>query len=133
MASVTIIGSQLAGDFFLGADILATALLVNFFLMCFSVLALPSRASSIAKRATFLTHRGAQLFIGSAGMIIIAVFLFAHIAKDLTSEQKAWYFHPTALWAIVMAVAALIFAIEWRTLRRSGFDTDTYFRELPPE
>ncbi len=133
MASLTIVGSQLAGDFFLGADILATALLVNFFLMCLSMLTLPRRAPDIAARATFLTHRGTQLFVGGAGMIVIAVFLAAHIAKDLSSEQEAWYFHPTALWVLVMTLAALIFAAEWRKLRRTGFDTEHYFRELPPE
>ena len=34
MASVGILGSHLAGDFFLGVDILVTSMLVNFLLMC---------------------------------------------------------------------------------------------------
>ena len=133
MASLTIIGSQLAGDFFLGADILATALLVNFFLMCLSVLMLPRRVPAIAQGATFLRNRTAQLVVGTAGMAIIAVFLVAHVSKDLTSEKDAWYFYPTALWVLVMALAALIFVLEWRKLKRSDVDTESYFRELPPE
>ncbi|HEY3585753.1 MAG TPA: APC family permease, partial [Myxococcaceae bacterium] len=41
VASLGILGCQLAGDFFLGVDILVTSMLVNFLLMCGSVLALP--------------------------------------------------------------------------------------------
>ena len=41
MASVGILGSHLAGDFFLGVDILVTSMLVNFLVMCLSVLWLP--------------------------------------------------------------------------------------------
>ncbi|HVS64959.1 MAG TPA: APC family permease [Thermoanaerobaculia bacterium] len=133
MASLTIVGSHLAGDFFLGADILATALLVNFLLMCLSVLVLPVRAPALSAGATFLVRRPAQVFVGVAGIAVIAIFLIAHVAKDLASEQAAWYYHPTALWVLVMTIAAAIFAVEWRKLRRSGFDTVGYFRQLPPD
>ena len=133
MASITILGSHLAGDFFLGADILATALLVNFFLMCLSMLLLPGRAPAIADQASFLTSRPLQVIVALGGMISIAVFLAAHINKDLRSEQAAWYFHPTALFVLVMVTASLIFLVKWRALKQSGFDTERYFRELPPE
>ena len=133
MASITILGSHLAGDFFLGADILATALLVNFFLMCLSMLLLRGRAPAIAEQASFLTSRPLQGIVALGGMISIAVFLVAHINKDLRSEQAAWYFHPTALFVLVMVVASLIFLVKWRALKQSGFDTERYFRELPPE
>jgi len=99
--------------------------------MCLAVLVLPHRVPALAAGATFLTSRPAQLVVGGAGMAVLALFLAAHVAKDLRSERAAWYFHPTALWVLVMAAAALIFTVEWRKLRRSGFDTDTYFRELP--
>jgi basic amino acid/polyamine antiporter, APA family len=133
MASLTVIGSKLAGDFFLGADILATALLVNFLLMCLSVLALPARAPHLAARATFLTRRPWQWLVGGVGMAVIAVFLVAHVAKDVASEKASWLYHPTALWILVMTAAAAIFTFEWRKLRRSGFDTAVHFRELPPD
>ncbi|HVS13225.1 MAG TPA: APC family permease [Thermoanaerobaculia bacterium] len=133
MASLAIVGSHLAGDFFLGADILATALLVNFLLMCLSVLVLPARAPHLAVHARFLTSRPAQWVVGAAGMAVIAVFLVAHVAKDLQSERAAWFHHPTALWILVMSAAALIFVVEWRKLRQSGLDTAAYFRELPPD
>jgi APA family basic amino acid/polyamine antiporter len=37
MATVGILGSHFAGDFFLGVDIMVTSMLVNYLLMCFSV------------------------------------------------------------------------------------------------
>ena len=51
MATVGILGSHLAGDFFLGIDILVTSMLVNFLLMCLSLLTLarrnPERAAAM--------------------------------------------------------------------------------------
>jgi len=133
MASATIIGSHLAGDFFLGVDILATALLVNFLLMCVSVLILPKRNPVIASQAGFLTGRGSQLVVGSVGSIILTVFLVSHIGKDLTSSVPAWYFHSTVLWVAVMTVASGIFMFHWTKLRRAGVDLDKQFSELPPD
>ena len=71
MATLGIIGSHVAGDFFLGVDILVTSMLVNFLLMAVSVLTLPAaqprararghrapvaRGASAARRGR---HRGA--------------------------------------------------------------------------
>ena len=61
MASLGILGSHLAGDFFLGVDILVTSMLVNFLLMCVSVLALPWRNPELAKRVRVLPSRRAQV------------------------------------------------------------------------
>ena len=49
MATLGVVGSHLAGDFFLGVDILVTAMLVNFLLMAVTVLTLPRRNPSIAR------------------------------------------------------------------------------------
>ncbi len=131
MASATIFGSHLAGDFFLGVDILATALLVNFLLMCISMLVLPMRNPTIAASAQFLTNRTSQLFVGITGSVILLVFLVSHIAKDVVSDVPAWYFHSTVLWVGVMAVASGIFVFHWSKLRRAGVDLETKFSELP--
>ena len=48
LASLAILGSHFAGDFFLGIDIMVTSMLVNFILMCVSVLVLPRRNPEIA-------------------------------------------------------------------------------------
>ncbi len=48
MATLGILGSHLAGDFFLGVDILVTSMLVNFLLMALSVVAVPRRNPALA-------------------------------------------------------------------------------------
>ena len=86
MASVGILGSHLAGDFFLGVDILVTSMLVNFLLMCVSVLALPWRNPAIAKNVRVFPSRRAQVPIALAGTLLLGLFLAVHVVKDLTSS-----------------------------------------------
>lgn len=57
MATIGIIGSHLAGDFFLGVDILVTSMLVNFALMALAVLTLPHRNPAIALDITVVRSR----------------------------------------------------------------------------
>ena len=52
MATLGVLGSHLAGDFFLGVDILVTSMLVNFLLMAVSVLTLPRRNPALARAVT---------------------------------------------------------------------------------
>lgn len=133
MATGTIVGSHLAGDFFLGVDILATALLVNFLLMCLCVIILPLKNPRIAAQAGFLTKRRNQVVVGGVGSVVLTIFLVSHIGKDLKSTMPAWYFHSTALWIAVMATASAIFGYHWRKLRRRGVDLEARFAELPPD
>ena len=65
--------------------------------------------------------------------ITLTVFLVVHIAKDLTAEVEAWYFHSTVLWLGVMALATVIYLREVRSLRREGTDVEAIFATLPPE
>ena len=133
MATVGILGSHLAGDFFLGIDILVTAMLVNFLLMCLSLLNLARRNPDRAARITVLKGRTGQLVVGTAGVILLTVFLVVHINKDLTADVGAWYFHSTWVWLGVMALASTIFIVRVTRMRREGADTGALFRELPPE
>ena len=133
MASLGILGSHLAGDFFLGVDILVTSMLVNFLLMCLSVLALPKRNPELAKQVTVFAGRRIQAPLALLGAIMLGGFLVVHIVKDLTAEVSAWYFHSTVMWVAVMAAATLIYLREVRNLRRSGVDLKTLFSTLPPE
>jgi amino acid transporter len=133
MATAAILGSHLAGDFFLGVDILVTSMLVNFGLMCATVLALPRHNPHLAARTTWFGGRALQVALASAGVILLCLFLVVHVWKDLTSDVGAWYFHSTPLWLGVMGVATAIYLREIGSLRRSGVDIDTVFRELPPE
>ena len=133
MASVGITGSHLAGDFFLGIDILVISMLVNFGLMCLALLTLPRRNPDLAARVSVLTGRTARTLVGGAGVAVLGTFLVVQVMRDLTSEVAAWYFHPTWVWLLVMAVASGVYWREMAALRTSGADVERIFRELPPE
>ncbi|MEO7510593.1 MAG: APC family permease [Gemmatimonadaceae bacterium] len=133
MASLGILGSHLAGDFFLGIDILVTAMLVNFMLMCLAVITLPGRSPAIARDVTVVPQRAWQLVVGIAGIVTLGGFLAVHTVKDLTAPVAAWYFRSTPLWLGVMAVATLIYLREMGALRRAGVDVRARFATLPPE
>ena len=60
MATLGVLGSHLAGDFFLGVDILVTSMLFNFLLMSASVLALPARNPALAAAVQVLPSRAVQ-------------------------------------------------------------------------
>ena len=133
MATVGIVGSHLAGDFFLGVDILVTSMLVNFLLMCLSVIWLPLRNPGIAKAVTVLPSRALHLPVVGLGALLLFGFLVVHIWKDLSADVAAWYFHSTPIWILVMALATGIYLREMRALKRSGVDVDALYATLPPE
>ena len=133
MASVGIVGSHLAGDFFLGIDILVTSMLVNFLVMCLAVLALPRHNPEIAKDVTVLPSRPAQVIVAVSGIVMLSMFLVVHVWKDVTADVDAWYFHSTPVWLAVMGVATVIYFKELRSLRSDGVDVDGLFSTLPPE
>ena len=133
MATAAILGSHFAGDFFLGVDILVTSMLVNFAVMCLTVLTLPSRNPEIAANMKVLKDRRIQVPLAALGIALLMLFLAVHVWKDVTAEVSAWYFHSTPLWIGVMALASVIYVREVASLKRSGVDTDALFGQLPPE
>jgi amino acid transporter len=133
LATAAILGSHFAGDFFLGVDILVTSMLVNFLVMCLSVLSLPRRNPGLAGAVTVLRRRAVQLPVAVAGATLLAFFLAVHVWKDLSADVDAWYFHSTALWVVVMAVGSVIYLGKVAGLRRAGVDVDAIFANLPPE
>jgi len=133
MASASILGCALAGDFFLGIDIMVTSMLVNFLVMCITVITLPGRNPMIAKGISVVKSRTWQLVLAISGAIVLVSFLIIHITKDLLSSVSAWYFHSTPVWGIVMIVASLIYFMELRKLKRSGVNVSNLFSKLPPE
>jgi APA family basic amino acid/polyamine antiporter len=133
MSTVAILGSHFAGDFFLGVDILVTSMLVNFLLMCLSVLLLPSRNPAISRDVTVLPSRALQVPVATLGVALLGGLLVAQTWKDLTAPAAAWYFRSTPLWLAVMAVATLIYLRETAKLRASGVDLAARFATLPSE
>lgn len=132
MATAGILGSHLAGDFFLGIDILVTSMLVNFGLICVALLTLPRRNPALAREMKVLGRTGQRL-VGGGGAALVGLFLVLQVAKDLSADTAAWYFHSTPVWLLVMAAASAIYLREMARLRRSGVDTERVFRTLPPE
>jgi basic amino acid/polyamine antiporter, APA family len=133
MASVGILGSHWAGDFFLGIDILVTSMLVNFLLMCLSVLFLPRRNPELAAEIVVLPDRRIQVPVAVMGLVLLGVFLGVHLWKDFSAQVSAWYFHSTPVWLMVMGIATAIYLREVGKLRRDGVDLKELFSTLPPE
>ncbi len=133
MASIGIIGSHVASDFFLGVDILVTSMLVNFLLMCASVLALKHTNPAIARRIAVLPSRPLQVATAVLGLFTLGGLLAVHVLKDLAAPVSHWALRSTLVWVIVMAVASLIYRIEVSKLRREGFDLDAHFKAMPEE
>ena len=133
MASIGILGSHFAGDFFLGIDIMVTSMLVNFLLMCITVVTLPVKNQALYQEVNVIKNRTAQLFIGWIGIVLLSSFLIIHIFKDINSNVDAWYFHSTPVWIIVMIGASILYFIKLSALKRSGVDVARHFKELPAE
>ncbi len=133
MASIGILGSHFAGDFFLGIDIMVTSMLVNFLFMCLAVITLPARNPAIAAEIKVVRSRIWQLVLAWSGVIMLSGFLTIHLIKDLTADVTAWYFHSTPIWLLVMAVASALYLRELSRLRARGIDDHKLFSTLPPE
>lgn len=131
MATIGILGSHFAGDFFLGIDIMVTSMLVNFLLMCVTVLSLPRHNPALAAKITFLKSRSLQIGLASVGILFLTGFLIIHIIKDLQTPLDAWYFHSTWVWLLVMALASLLFFWQSNQLKKSGRDVQQIFKTLP--
>jgi amino acid transporter len=132
MATSSILGCHLAGDFFLGIDILVFAMLVNFFLMAVTVLTLPRRNPAIDRAVTVLPSRRPRAALAAAGAAVLALYLAVHAARDL-SAPVPWHMRSTVLWAVVMAIGSFIYAREVRALGRRGVDVQARFATLPPD
>jgi APA family basic amino acid/polyamine antiporter len=131
MATLGVIGSHLAGDFFLGVDILVTAMLVNFLLMAVTVLTLPRRNPAIARSITVVTSPRVRAMLAAIGVVVLALYLGVHTLKDLTAPAAAWYFRSTYLWAAVLAAGSVIYWREVRALKQRGVDLRERFAQLP--
>jgi basic amino acid/polyamine antiporter, APA family len=133
MASLGILGSHLAGDFFLGVDVLVTSMLVTFILMCCSVLMLPRRNPALAREVRVVRGRNAQRTLSVAGIALLGGLLSVHTLQDLTGSVSAWYFRSTPLWLLVMSIGSAVYLREVGSLRRRGVNVEAIFSTLPPE
>jgi APA family basic amino acid/polyamine antiporter len=133
IASFGVLGSHFAGDFFLGIDIMVTAMMVNFLLMCLTLVTLPSVNPSLAIEVTLIKRRSLQKLLGWLGTVVLAGFLCIHVWKDLSASVEAWYFHSSLVWLAVMALGSVVFFVKLGALRKSGTDIQALFSRLPEE
>ena len=130
VASIGSIGSHFAGDFFLGIDIMVTSMMINFLLMCITVITIAKVNPKLYKEITIFKNRTLQKIIGYLGSVLIFIFLVIHTYKDLTSQVDAWYFHSTFIYLIVMTLASVYFFIRWMQIKRNN---KHIFKSLPSE
>jgi APA family basic amino acid/polyamine antiporter len=131
IASIGILGSHFAGDFFLGIDIMVTSMMVNFLLICLTLPVIGQKNPALAREIKFLSNPKSRQFIGWTGVVIMLFFLGVHTAKDLQATPEAWYFHSTWVWLLVMAIGSLIFLFQMQQMKKRGIDTKQRFKSLP--
>jgi APA family basic amino acid/polyamine antiporter len=133
-ASIGVLGSHFAGDFFLGIDIMVTSMLVNFLLMCITLIRIKKYNTPLYQQIEVFKKRSLQGFVGWGGIIFLTLFLGIHTYKDLSATAvSAWYFHSTYVWLLVMGLASLIFAMRWIALKRNKTISKDHFKSLSNE
>ena len=132
LATASILGGHLADDFFVGVDILVTAMLVNFLVMAVALLRLPSHNPTLAAELRLLRTPGARRLVAFPAIGLLGALLVAQTARDLSSPG-AWYLHPTWIWVLVMAFGTGIYLRETRALARRGGDLRAITATLPAE
>ncbi|WP_373521660.1 APC family permease [Aquiflexum sp.] len=131
MASVGILGSHFAGDFFLGIDIMVTSMMVNFLLMCITLLSIDRINPQLASEIKLMRNPALRKSIGWSGALVLVFFLVIHTWKDIQTDAGAWYFHSTPIWLIVMGIASTIFYFKFAQMKRKGVDVKSLFSKLP--
>jgi hypothetical protein len=133
VASLCVLGCNLAGDFFLGVDLLVVSMLVNFLLTAAALLTFPLVNPELHKQITFLESRRAQISIAVAAILLLGALLVVQVVGDVSSTS-AWYLKSTTSWMAAMSVACILFWSFWRRLTMKGLDPKAQiFGELPPE
>ena len=133
IASLGVLGCHFAGDFFLGVDIMLTSMMVNFLLMCITLLLISYRNPELSSQMSLFRSTFWRKMIGGSGTLLIGALLVVHTAKDINKEVDAWYFHSTWIWLIVMLMGSIIFWVQYRRLASSGVNVKELFKELPEE
>jgi len=132
-ASLCVLGCNLAGDFFLGVDLLVLSMLVHFLLMAAALITFPKVNAGLYRQLSFLRSRGLQVVVAYATILMLAALLVVEVTGDLYS-QTPWYLKSTTSWVVVMCGACGLFWRFWTRLSRTGVDPGAaIFRELPLE
>jgi APA family basic amino acid/polyamine antiporter len=130
VATLGILGSHFAGDFFLGVDIMVTSMLINFLLMCLTLGKVYKTNKTIASEMTLLKSKSVRKVVSYTGFLFLFVFLFVHISKDLSSN-KEWFLKSTPVWLLVMSFGTVVYLIAIKKLKRKGTNIKELFNKIP--
>ena len=131
LASCGILGSHFAGDFFLGVDIMVLSMMINFLLMCITLVTLPYVNSEITSKIKIITPGFWMVMLACCGIILLLGLMVIHIWKDLQSNVANWYFHSTYVWAVVVGLASILYAWSINKLKIKGVDLKKLFSTMP--
>jgi len=118
VSAVGLVGCHVAGDFFLGIDIMVTAMLVNFMLVSLSVLFLPRRYPALAAGFPGAKYPWVRNTAALVGFLLLLLLFIFHTMKDLSEPDNPWYFRATWLWLIVMVSGCILYFF-FRRIRKS--------------
>jgi len=133
IASIGVLGSHFAGDFFLGIDIMVTSMMVNFLLMCLTLMTIKKVNPGLAADIKMIHSDKKRQLIGFFGVLLLILFLTVHTLKDLNATVDAWYYRSTPVWLIVMAIGSIIYGLKTRAMKAQGKDLKALFTKLPQE
>ncbi len=131
LASCGILGSHFAGDFFLGVDIMVMSMMINFLLMCITLVTLPFVNPEMTRRIKIIVPGIGMSILAWCGIISLLGLLVTHVWKDLRSNVTSWYFHSTYVWLVVVGLASLVYVYRIHKIKRKGVDLKKLFGTLP--
>jgi amino acid transporter len=127
ISALGILGCHFAGDIFLGIDIMVTSMLVNFILICLSVVFLPLKNKSLSAKMLGYSFPKIRTLLAILGVFLLSILLVFHTIKDLNSTLSHWYFKATWVWLIVMTMGSAWFFTFWLKNKNGK----SHFEELP--
>jgi len=127
ISALGILGCHFAGDIFLGIDIMVTSMLVNFILICLSVVFLPMKNLKLSANMLGYRYPKIRILLALLGVFLLFILLIFHTVKDLNSSISYWYFKATWVWLIVMTMGSVWFFLIWLKNKNGK----SHFEELP--
>lgn len=127
ISGLGILGCHFAGDIFLGIDIMVTSMLVNFILICLSVVFLPLKNKTLSTNMLGYEFPKIRILMALLGVFLLVTLLIFHTVKDLNSSLGHWYFKATWVWLMVMTMGSVWFFLFWLKNKKGK----SYFEELP--
>jgi APA family basic amino acid/polyamine antiporter len=136
--------------FFTGVELVNMALLFTYMLIGLSAITFPYRNPELYRGVAFIRNRNAQVVIGLICILSIGALLGTQIQIDVKAAAERYstlvqettalkalgvslYRSGTAIWVLMLAVGAAVFAVMWNARRARGEDLAPVFKTLPED